>query len=867
MFPPRTADTGSNSKLVNHHHGHMTQSSNDPLRTTGRSLIPTVLHVRDANPDGHERELWPPANDGWLRGMVQRAAREFVGALGRPDEGRVRRTIKPLPGQMGSGILNNSVDAWRTSGIRVSEGSPSTVDESVDVGAQANPSGIYPVVPVNPQRAQGPSRVISEFSRFYLQSAGSHIQQHLQGPGKQQLPQRLTFMRPISIHAPSRRISAPTIVSSCSEKSEQREKRCRDGQVVGGGGSQPAFNKQRAEAATRTAPAAAKAGRHAATAFEPLTMGMPHAVPAIPEAVLGRCGRNSGGTATDEAKAFSLPLKRPLSAVMERSSRRVCVDAPPLPSNSSETAAGPRAPRHPFRDTRSTTRGDVRASWDPGDSAVAVVASASAGTGVSGVQGKPTAPEPEDGDAWFPGMDVLAPLVDEGALLQPPTVASPRLAFRGAYGASSEDVCLLYRAASLHGQWGCRAGRPGEGAPPGRRTRRREADVHETVTLGRASESEALPSPPKRCRVDAPRPDRDVTRRERSGLGQRPQPSTRTEPWGVRTDDRRALEGCPRPVQLDGGRVAGAFFGSVESRATWRRRAETATNPREWNWAGSQSDPKNRCLHVAPRDASLATATLGESPAHRAAVSGKRSGVETHRCRGNDSDPRPGGPRSAPGRPGPSRGPASSATSLLETRSGRALPEGTVSRSRPPPSPTLEDTNDAANPSQSLPHWARHPPPLPAIDPASPPNACGAVGGAPAGRPQARRGGSPTDTARGSGATPPCSRARSRTPESTLSSENDEFPSRWGSLVGGSEGLGARRVTRASRAARAAGKGGGGPDGRRRAVDQSLGSEKRRDDPCASHGSPSRWTRGYPPAGEGTKTSHHQRRAQHKDAR
>lgn len=49
-------------------------------------------------------------------------------------------------GQMGTGALSNTVGVWTSSGIAVSKSRASKVDESVDVGAQANPSGVYPVM-------------------------------------------------------------------------------------------------------------------------------------------------------------------------------------------------------------------------------------------------------------------------------------------------------------------------------------------------------------------------------------------------------------------------------------------------------------------------------------------------------------------------------------------------------------------------------------------------------------------------------------------------------------------------------------------------------------------------------------------------
>ncbi|CAM9833191.1 unnamed protein product, partial [Scytosiphon promiscuus] len=48
--------------------------------------------------------------------------------------------------QMGTGILNNVLGVWTASGLSVSDSRASKVDETVDIGAQANPSGVYPIV-------------------------------------------------------------------------------------------------------------------------------------------------------------------------------------------------------------------------------------------------------------------------------------------------------------------------------------------------------------------------------------------------------------------------------------------------------------------------------------------------------------------------------------------------------------------------------------------------------------------------------------------------------------------------------------------------------------------------------------------------
>jgi len=48
--------------------------------------------------------------------------------------------------RMGCGALNNAVGAWTAAGIFVSKSRAGRVDETVNIGAQANPSGVYPVI-------------------------------------------------------------------------------------------------------------------------------------------------------------------------------------------------------------------------------------------------------------------------------------------------------------------------------------------------------------------------------------------------------------------------------------------------------------------------------------------------------------------------------------------------------------------------------------------------------------------------------------------------------------------------------------------------------------------------------------------------
>lgn len=114
---------------------------------------------------------WPHHHDQWLMQTIicgahhppgaraaDPSAAGLRGVFGLDPHGRNIVAVRPQPGQMGSGVLQNNVGAWRAAGIAVSESVAGRVDESVDVGAQANPAGIYPVLAIPPPQhpAHGP---------------------------------------------------------------------------------------------------------------------------------------------------------------------------------------------------------------------------------------------------------------------------------------------------------------------------------------------------------------------------------------------------------------------------------------------------------------------------------------------------------------------------------------------------------------------------------------------------------------------------------------------------------------------------------------------------------------------------------------
>lgn len=118
--------------------------------------MPIALYAQDAPfPPGHGAAVatsWSVQHEEWLRTTVQLRPVQRSAAQGflegsdpaRPTTRKIAR--RSSAGQMGSGVLSNAVDVWMSSGIRVNESTAGSIDESVDVGAQANPSGIYPVL-------------------------------------------------------------------------------------------------------------------------------------------------------------------------------------------------------------------------------------------------------------------------------------------------------------------------------------------------------------------------------------------------------------------------------------------------------------------------------------------------------------------------------------------------------------------------------------------------------------------------------------------------------------------------------------------------------------------------------------------------
>lgn len=124
-------------------------------------------------------------------------------------------------GQMGSGALSNAIGAWTSSGIFVSRSRAGRVDESVDVGAQANPSGVYPIMqpmaylPRSQRPPSAPSHVLrgsSDSDSQKQQNAAGRVaaatnprpeRSHptAAGPGMQHLPHEAVYSRPVSAPA------------------------------------------------------------------------------------------------------------------------------------------------------------------------------------------------------------------------------------------------------------------------------------------------------------------------------------------------------------------------------------------------------------------------------------------------------------------------------------------------------------------------------------------------------------------------------------------------------------------------------------------------------------------------------------------
>ena len=126
-------------------------------------------------------------------------------------------------GQMGTGALSNSIGAWTSSGIFVSKSRAGRVDESVDVGAQANPSGVYPVmqpmaylprpqppppsVPLRGHMIHGKSDTLKRQHAGSLAAATNprprRAQPPTHGPGMQRLGHEAAHSRPVSAPAGS----------------------------------------------------------------------------------------------------------------------------------------------------------------------------------------------------------------------------------------------------------------------------------------------------------------------------------------------------------------------------------------------------------------------------------------------------------------------------------------------------------------------------------------------------------------------------------------------------------------------------------------------------------------------------------------
>ena len=87
--------------------------------------------------------------------------------------------------RFGSPVLRNTVQSWRSSGFEVSESRPSIIDENVDIGAQANPYGVYPIVfpfqshPLSSFDQQHQSAgIYAGLNSMSLRVQGAGVQQH-----------------------------------------------------------------------------------------------------------------------------------------------------------------------------------------------------------------------------------------------------------------------------------------------------------------------------------------------------------------------------------------------------------------------------------------------------------------------------------------------------------------------------------------------------------------------------------------------------------------------------------------------------------------------------------------------------------------
>lgn len=142
--------------------------------------------------------------------QVEQSTRNATGESKAPRQSAAR--------QMGTGVLNNALGVWAASGISVSESRASKVDETVDVGAQANPSGVYPVVqplaylpgrhrPLSPPSSSASHRRATGVAACATKPMP--VRTHPFGPGLQYLHHAQVYPRPFS--APAGAFSSPVM--------------------------------------------------------------------------------------------------------------------------------------------------------------------------------------------------------------------------------------------------------------------------------------------------------------------------------------------------------------------------------------------------------------------------------------------------------------------------------------------------------------------------------------------------------------------------------------------------------------------------------------------------------------------------------
>lgn len=229
--------------------------------------VPAALYAQDATNDVHSPTVrttspgdahaafWSAQHAEWLRETTQQATRRSGAStcsesseLGQPSHSRV--CVRPPAGHMGSGVLNNTVGVWRESGVPVNESNASSINESVDIGAQANPSGIYPVLHF--MNGSRPSQLPGSFGAVPLSSTEQHWQEHTsmdavkpmslqpQGPGAQHLPPRLVFSRPLS--DPATALAAIGPIGLMEESKASLEEIQRVGNALANAGEDTAGN-------------------------------------------------------------------------------------------------------------------------------------------------------------------------------------------------------------------------------------------------------------------------------------------------------------------------------------------------------------------------------------------------------------------------------------------------------------------------------------------------------------------------------------------------------------------------------------------------------------------------------------------------